>query len=131
MILTGGSAVKNNQWINCDNPIRDPWGYTTEEQENLNRLLGTYLLAKGMVNGLYGYFYFQEYLVIQTKRYYKQPLQKGIVVGSIIKLLTDFPNSYFAIPLRISHERKKEIKDLVLLTLNHVAVTNPNRFIFT
>ena len=125
-ILTGGSFVKNGVWRSCDLPLRDPNGIVLPEQSRAEHWLGTFLLAKGLVNQSFGYYRFQDVLVVQSRKFWTEPISDHILKTSIVKLLADYPEESFSFRVPIKKERKDMIKNFVLFALDD---TNEDRLI--
>ena len=94
-VLTGGSSVYNGKWTGCDEAYRPE--LLKSSTSNIKIKVGTFLLARGLVNDAFGYYRHDNLLVIQSRKHWDDVPAMNIFTSSLIKLVTENPDEHFII----------------------------------
>ena len=94
-VLTGGSSVYDGKWTGCDEAFRKE--LLKSNASDIKIKVGTFLLARGLVNDAFGYYRHDNLLVIQSRKHWDDVPAMNIFTSSLIKLVTDYPREYFLI----------------------------------
>lgn len=109
-ILTGGSSIRNAKWSACDIPIRNGSNRLAPIQMDIERKFGLYLLARGVVNGVFTSALLGDILIIQSRRYWNDDPQPHILAASLIKTLPQYPDEQFTIHTHFPKETCESIR---------------------
>ncbi|MFU8771875.1 MAG: hypothetical protein ACNA8H_05585 [Anaerolineales bacterium] len=113
-VLTGGSSVYKGRWSACDLPLQNK-----KVQKVLEEKFGTYLLARGMVEGTFTSFVYQDIAIIQSRRYWFEQPQRHIFTTSLLKFLLEC-NEAITIPAPFDRTTTHSIKKLVDFQLQNL-----------
>ena len=109
-ILLGGSSIRNAKWSACDIPIRDSNNLLAPIQKDIERKFGIYLLARGLVEGVFGYAQLGDIMIIQTRRSWRDDPQPHIFAASLIQAIAQNPEEKFTIYTRFPKETCESIR---------------------
>ena len=113
-VLTGGSSVNKGYWNAIDFPEENSRGYWTKRQREISKLFADYLLATGKVNSGFGYFAYQDLLIVQSRIDSHDPPQEHHFSTSLLKLLVDFPKRSFLIRTPFDRETSISIRRRIM-----------------
>jgi len=117
IVMTGGSSVYHGRWSACDHPMTR-WGRPTETQKAIEDKIGTYLLARGLVNQAFGHIRYKNLLVIQSRKRWDQDPNESMFFASLLGVLTHYHNNNFLIKSPWKPKDKKDKQNIKQKLIN-------------